>query len=255
MAIRIKNSHEIHLMRQSGHLVQRILNELGAAVEAGVSSKDLDLTARKMLKSAGATSPFLGYKGGHKTPFPGAICTSTNQAVVHGVPTNIPLKNGDIIALDVGALYQGWIGDTAGTFAVGEISSGAQRLLRVTREALFLGIEQAKVGNHVGDISHAIQHHIETHGYSVVRDLVGHGVGRTLHEDPSVPNFGQRGKGDKLKAGMTIAIEPMVNAGSDEVSLLKDGWTCVAADGSLSAHFEHTVAILSDGPEILTTAD
>lgn len=255
MAIRIKNSHEIKLMRQSGHLVQHILNTLGSAVQAGVTSKELDLTARKMLAEAGATSPFLGYKGGHKTPFPGAICTSVNEAVVHGVPTNVPLVNGDIIALDVGALYQGWIGDTAGTFAVGEISPGTQRLLRVTREALFLGIEQAKVGNRVGDISWAIQNHIETHGYAVVRDLVGHGVGRSLHEDPNVPNFGQRGKGPLLKAGMTIAIEPMVNAGTDNVATLKDGWTCVSADGSLSAHFEHTVAILSDGPEILTTAD
>jgi len=252
MAIILKNSHEIKLMRNSGRLAQRILNQLGAAAQAGVSTHELDLMARRYLEEAGATSPFLGYGGRNHPPFPGAICTSVNEAVVHGVPTKDPLKNGDIVALDVGAKLQGWLGDTAGTFPVGEISTSAQRLLRVTKEALYLGIEQAKVGNRVGDIAHAVQTHIENHGYHVVRDLVGHGVGRSLHEEPSVPNFGSKNSGPKLRAGMTFAIEPMVNAGTAKVIYLDDGWTCLSADRSLSAHFEHTIAVLSDGPEILT---
>lgn len=255
MAIRIKNSHEIKLMRQSGRLAQHILNQLGAAAQAGVSTQDLDDMAHRYLKEAGAVSPFYGYGGKHHPPFPGAICTSVNEAVVHGVPVKDPMKNGDIVALDVGAQLQGWIGDTAGTFPVGEIGESAQRLLRVTREALYLGIEQARVGNRIGDISYAIQTHIEAHGYHIVRDLVGHGVGRSLHEDPSVPNFGPKKSGPKLQPGMTIAIEPMVNAGTPKVLYLDDGWTCISADRSLSAHFEHTVAILSDGPEILTSDD
>jgi methionyl aminopeptidase len=240
-------------MRRSGRLAQHILNTIGQAAKPGVSTKELDEMAREMLSKAGARSPFLGYKRNHKVPFPGAICTSVNSAVVHGVPTPEPLNDGDIVSLDVGVLLQGWIGDTAGTFAVGEISPRAERLMRITREALFLGIEQARVGNHVGDISHAIQIHVEKHGYTVVKDLVGHGVGRTMHEDPNVPNFGTPHKGPKLKAGMTIAIEPMVNEGKEDVVQLRDGWTCATKDDSLSCHFEHTVAILSDGPEILTS--
>lgn len=240
-------------MRESGRLVQRILNQLGAAAQAGVSTKELDEMAQRYLSEAGARSPFYRYKGNHKTPFPGHICASVNEAVVHGIPTAAPLQEGDIIALDVGALLNGWIGDTAGTFAVGEIPASTQRLLRVTREALFLGIEKATIGNHVGDISHAIQNHVEKHGYHIIRDLVGHGVGRRLHEDPNVPNHGEPGTGAKLRRGMTIAIEPMVNVGTPHVRFLDDEWTCVSADGSLSAHFEHTVAILSDGPEILTS--
>lgn len=239
-------------MRKSGRLAQRILNQLGAATQAGVSTHELDMMARRYLEEAGATSPFLNYGGRHHPPFPGAICTSVNESVVHGIPTKDPLQNGDIVALDVGARLQGWIGDTAGTFPVGEISSGAQRLLRVTKEALYLGIEQATVGNRIGDIAHAVQTHIESHGYHVVRDLVGHGVGRSLHEEPSVPNFGNKNSGPKLRAGMTFAVEPMVNAGTAKVIYLDDGWTCLSADRSLSAHFEHTIVVLSDGPEILT---
>ena len=239
-------------MRRSGRLAQRILNRVGEAAVEGASTHDLDKIARRLLEEAGARSPFLGYRKKHIVPFPGAICTSVNGAVVHGVPTPAPLENGDIVSLDCGVILQGWIGDTAGTFAVGEISPRAERLMRITREALFLGSEQARVGNRIGDISFAIQHHVETHGYTVVKDLVGHGVGRTMHEDPNVPNFGEAHKGPKLRAGMTIAIEPMVNEGKEDVRQLDDGWTCVTKDGSLSAHFEHTVAILSDGPEILT---
>lgn len=252
MAIIIKNKNELEFMRQSGRLAQRILNRVGEAAQAGTSTRDLDFLARRLLEEAGARSPFLGYKRKHKVPFPGAICTSTNGAVVHGVPTLEPLRNGDIVSIDCGVVYRGWIGDTAGTFAVGDISPRAERLMRITREALFLGIEQARVGNRVGDISYAVQKHVEAHGYTVVKDLVGHGVGRSMHEDPNVPNFGSPHTGAKLRPGMTIAIEPMVNEGKEDVLLLEDGWTCVTVDDSLSAHFEHTVAILSDGPEILT---
>lgn len=253
MSIILKNQKELQFMRRSGQLAQRILNRVGEAAVPGASTQELDQIARRLLQEAGARSPFLGYKKKHMVPFPGAICTSTNGAVVHGVPTSAPLNKGDIVSLDCGVILQGWIGDTAGTFAVGEISPRAERLMRITREALFLGIEQAVVGNRVGDISHAIQKHVESHGYSVVKDLVGHGVGRNLHEDPNVPNFGSPHKGEKLRPGMTIAIEPMINEGKEDVMQLKDGWTCVTKDGSLSAHFEHTVAILSDGPEILTS--
>jgi methionyl aminopeptidase len=253
VSIIIKNNNELQFMRRSGRLAQHILKRVGQAAQAGVSTQELDEIARRLLEEAGARSPFLGYKRKHKVPFPGAICTSVNSAVVHGVPVPEPLQNGDIVAVDCGVILQGWVGDNAWTFGVGEISPRAERLLRVTREALFLGIEQARVGNHIGDISHAIQTHVETHGYTVVRDLVGHGVGRSMHEDPNVPNFGAPHKGAKLRPGMTIAIEPMVNEGKEDVHQLKDGWTCATTDGSLSAHFEHTVAILSDGPEILTT--
>ncbi len=252
MAIILKNKNEIEIMRRSGRLAQRILNTLGAAAQAGVTPRELDRLARRLLQEAGARSPFLGKRGHTNVPYPAAITVSVNEAIVHGVPTNVPLRNGDIASLDVGTVLNGFIGDTAGTFAVGEIAPRAARLMRVTKEALHLGIEQARVGNTVGDIGHAIQTHVEDHGYSVVKGLVGHGVGRTMWEDPQVPNFGEPGKGPRLRAGMTIAIEPMVNEGSDAVQQLADKWTYVTKDGYLSAHFEHTVVILSDGPEILT---
>lgn len=252
MAIVIKGKNELKHMRRSGRLAQRILNELGAACAVGVTGRDLDKIARKMLESGGAKSPFLGKKLPDCPAFPCVITVSPNDAIVHGIPTEVPFKNGDILSLDVGATLNGFIGDTAGTFTVGPISPAAQRLLRVTREALDKGIEAAVVGNYVGDISHAIQQHVETHGYSIVRELIGHGVGRSMHEDPPVPNYGKRGDGAKLRPGMTIAIEPMVNEGAAAVKTLPDKWTVVTKDGSLSAHFEHTVAILSDGPEILT---
>jgi methionyl aminopeptidase len=252
VAIVIKNKHEIEMMRRSGRLAQRILNRCGEAAQTGTSTQDLDKIARRLLEEAGARSPFLGYKRNHKVPYPGAICTSVNDAVVHGVPVPDPLGEGDIVSIDCGVILNGWIGDTAGTFAVGVIPANAERLMRITREALYLGIAQAKVGNHIGDISYAVQKHVESHGYSVVRDLVGHGVGRSMHEDPNVPNFGRPHSGPKLRPGMTIAIEPMVNEGKEDVYQLEDGWTVATADSTLSSHFEHTVAILSDGPEILT---
>jgi methionyl aminopeptidase len=247
MAIVLKGKSELKLMRKSGRLAQHILNTLGQAATAGVTPRQLDTLARRMLESAGAKSPFLGYHG-----YPATITVSVNEAVVHGIPSDIPFNNGDIASLDVGALLNGFIGDTAGTVAVGEVSERAQRLMRITKEALYLGIQQAQVGNRTGDIGWAIQNHVESHGYTVVKALVGHGVGRTMHEDPQVPNHGKPGEGVKLKAGMTIAIEPMVNEGTDDVRQLADKWTYVTADGMLSAHYEHTVAVLSDGPEILT---
>jgi methionyl aminopeptidase len=252
VAIIIKNKNEIELMRRSGKVAQRILNRVGEAAKVGVTTQELDELARRLLEENNASSPFLGYRRKHKVPFSGAICTSVNEAVVHGVPTPLPLENGDIISVDCGVTLHGWVGDNAKTFPVGEVSPRAERLMRVTQEALYLGIAQAKPGNRVGDISHAVQKHVESHGYSVVRDLVGHGLGRTMHEDPNVPNYGSPNKGEKLRAGMTIAIEPMVNEGKEDVVQLDDGWTCVTRDRSLSAHFEHTIAILSDGPEILT---
>lgn len=250
MAAILKSKVEINLMRRSGRVAQQLLLRLGEACQPGVTPHELDIMARRYLESAGARSPFLGYRG-----YPSTITTSVNDAVVHGIPGNTPLQDGDIISLDCGALLNGWIGDTAGTFAVGIVSPRAERLMRVTREALFKGLDQARVGNRVGDIGWAIQSHVEGHGYSVVKTLVGHGVGRSMHEEPQVPNYGTAGAGVKLKAGMTIAIEPMVNEGTDEVRQLSDKWTYVTADGGLSAHFEHTIAILSDGYEILTSAD
>jgi methionyl aminopeptidase len=254
VAIIIKSKNDLKLMRKSGRVAQRLLNTLGEAAQEGATGRELDAMARKFLEQSGARSPFLGKKSGGP-PYPCAITVSTNEAVVHGIPTHAPFHNGDIVSLDVGVLMGGFIGDTAGTFAVGTPSPKAERLMRVTKEALYLGIEKAVVGNTVGDISHAIQTHIEEHGYSIVRDLVGHGVGRTMHEDPNVPNFGKAGTGPKLRPGMTIAIEPMVNEGTAKVKVLADKWTYVTADGSLSAHYEHTVAVLSDGPEILTIDD
>ncbi len=238
-------------MRKSGRAAQRLLNTLGEAAQADSTGRELDALARKLLAEMGARSPFLGKKAGGPA-FPCAITVSTNEAIVHGIPTHEPFNQGDIVALDVGVLMGGFIGDTAGTFAIGTPSARAERLMRITNEALYLGIAQAVVGNTVGDISHAIQNHVESHGYSIVRELVGHGVGRTMHEDPNVPNYGKAGTGARLRPGMTIAIEPMVNEGSAKVKVLRDKWTYVTADGQLSAHYEHTVAVLSDGPEILT---
>jgi methionyl aminopeptidase len=247
MGIILKSKPELKLMRKSGRLAQQILKSLGQATAAGVTPRQLDALARRMLEAAGARSPFLGHHG-----YPATITVSVNEAVVHGIPSDAPFIDGDIVSLDVGAVLNGFVGDNAATYAVGEVSARAQRLMRVTAESLYIGIKEAKVGNRTGDIGWAIQSYVEAHGYSVVKPLCGHGVGRSMWEDPQVPNHGEPGKGTKLKAGMTIAIEPMVNEGTDAVRQLSDKWTYVTADGLLSAHYEHTVAILSDGPEILT---
>lgn len=250
MGIILKSKPEILQMRKSGQLAQRILRELGAACQIGATPHELDKLSRRLLEGAGAKSAFLGHHG-----YPATITVSPNEAVVHGIPSDVPFNNGDIISLDVGTILNGWVGDNAWTFSVGEVSATAQRLMRVTEEALLIGIKAAKVGNRVGDIGHAIQTHVESHGYSIVRPLVGHGVGRKMWEEPQVPNYGKPDTGPRLRAGMTIAIEPMVNAGTAEVRQLADKWTYVTADGALSTHYEHTIAILSDGPEILTSLD
>lgn len=237
-------------MRRSGAIVAQILDELEKMVVPGVSTAELDRFAELRTKELGATSAFKGYHG-----FPAVLCVSVNDEVVHGIPSSKRiLKSGDIVGIDFGVVYQGWFGDSARTFAVGKVSSDASNLINATRESLFKGIEQACEGNRVFDIGHAVQNHVEGQGYSVVREFVGHGIGRALHEDPQVPNYGPKGRGMVLKAGMVLAIEPMVNMGKAEVKVLSDGWTAVTVDRALSAHFEHTIAITEQGPEILTIA-
>ncbi|HEX8552130.1 MAG TPA: type I methionyl aminopeptidase [Abditibacteriaceae bacterium] len=246
----IKSKQEINLMKKSGRLAQKLLRELGEAVQPGATGKQLDEIAAKLLKSHAAKSPFLGHHG-----YPSHITISVNDVVVHGIPTDKPFETGDIVSVDVGTRLNGFIGDNAWTFPVGPIPDNAQKLLEVTEESLWRGIAQAKAGNKVGDISHAVQSFCEGKGYGVVRDLCGHGVGREMWEEPSVPNFGPAGKGPVLRAGMAIAIEPMINEGTGDVKHLADKWTVVTADGKLSAHFEHSIVITSDGPEILTSLD
>jgi methionyl aminopeptidase len=245
--IRIKSKEEIAVMRQNGILVARTLRYVASLVKPGVSTLDLDRATEEYLRDHGAEPSFLGYGG-----YPASLCAARNEIVVHGIPNRVPLKEGDIIGLDVGAFRNGMHADSAITVPVGEISQGAKDLLKVTEESLWQGISRAKAGNRVGDIAYAIQSYVEKRGYSVVQELVGHGVGFSLHEDPQVPNFGSPGEGSKLRPGMTLAIEPMINAGTREVQVLPDKWTIVTIDGRLSAHFEHTVAITEGGPEIIT---
>ncbi|MEG1426196.1 MAG: type I methionyl aminopeptidase, partial [Oscillospiraceae bacterium] len=223
----------------------------GEAVRPGVSTQDLDRMIREYIEKAGATPSFLGYSG-----FPASACISVNDVVIHGIPSKGEvLKKGDIVSIDVGANYKGFHGDNAWTFPCGEVSEEAQKLMDATRESLFIGIAKAVPGNRLGDIGSAIQEYVEARNYSVVREFVGHGVGAKLHEDPSVPNYGTPGRGVRLLPGMTIAIEPMVNAGGCKVKILPDGWTTKTADGKLSAHFEHSIAITPNGPVILTALD
>lgn len=244
----LKTSRELAIMREAGRISAMALKVAGEAVEPGVSTWEIDRVARKYIESQGAVPSFLGYGG-----FPASACISVNNVVIHGIPSKRQIvKAGDIVSIDIGAIYEGYNGDNAFTFACGDISAEAQRLLDATRESLYEGIKQAKAGNRLGDIGSAVQRYVEARGYSVVRDFVGHGVGAKLHEDPSVPNYGTPGRGVRLLPGMTIAIEPMVNQGRHEVQVQKDGWTTVTRDGKLSAHFEHTVAITPDGPVILT---
>ncbi|MBQ5565404.1 MAG: type I methionyl aminopeptidase [Clostridia bacterium] len=247
----LKTARELKLMRAAGRISQRALRLAGEAVEPGVTTKELDTIVRKYIEGQGATPSFLGYGG-----FPASACISVNNVVIHGIPSEKQvLKQGDIVSIDVGAFYQGFHGDNAWTFPCGDISNEAQKLLKTTEEALFCGIKAAAAGARIGDIGHAVQEYVELRSYSVVRDFVGHGVGAKLHEDPSVPNYGVPGRGARLRPGMAIAIEPMVNMGSYEVKVLGDKWTTVTADGKLSAHFEHTIAITAEGPVILTLPD
>jgi len=237
-------------MREANLIVARVLNELGRLVRPGVTTGELDRQADEMIVKAGARSGFKGYHG-----YPANICTSVNEQVVHGIPNGRQLIEGDIISLDVGVLYHGFYGDSAWTFPVGQVDGETQRLLTVTREALYKGIEKAVVNCRVSDISAAVQEHVESQGFSVVREFVGHGVGTSLHEEPQVPNYGKPGRGPKLQAGMVLAIEPMVNSKGPGVRVLGDRWTAVTADAGLSAHFEHSVAITENGPWILSELD
>ena len=247
----LKTVRELSLMREAGRISQRALQEAGRAVEPGVSTFELDSIVRSYIERQGATPSFLGYGG-----FPASACISVNNVVIHGIPSKKQLlKNGDIVSIDVGAQLNGYHGDNAWTFACGDVSKEAEALMNATREALFEGIAKAVAGNRIGDIGHAVQTYAEARSYSVVRDFVGHGVGAKLHEDPSVPNYGTPGRGIRLTPGMTIAIEPMVNQGTHRVRILEDKWTTVTADGKLSAHFEHTIAVTPNGPVILTLPD
>lgn len=245
--ITLKSAREIALMREAGRIVALTLQELGKRVAPGITTEELDRFAEDFIRRAGAVPAFLGYQG-----FPASICASVNEEVIHGIPGLRKLEKGDIISIDIGAVFQGYYGDASRTFPVGEISPEAARLLRVTEESLYQGITRAVSGNRIGDISAAVQQYVESEGYQVVRDFVGHGIGSRMHEEPQVPNFGRAGLGPRLQPGMTIAIEPMVNVGTHEVAILPNRWTAVTKDGSLSAHFEHTVLITGGQPEILT---
>lgn len=244
----LKSDREIDYMRDAGRIVAEAHEEVAKAVRPGISTLELDKIAEKYIKSQGAIPAFKGYNG-----FSGSICASVTQEVVHGIPKKgRKLKNGDNISIDIGAMVSGYNGDAAITHPVGQIDEEMEKLLRITEESLYKGIEKAIAGNRLGDISHAVQTHAENNGFGVVRDYVGHGIGRRIHEDPQIPNYGNAGHGPKLAAGMTLAIEPMLNAGTWEVKTLADGWTVETKDGKPSAHFEHTIAVTDGIPEILT---
>jgi methionyl aminopeptidase len=248
MAIMIKSPHEIEKMRASGRILRKVHDALAPNVAAGATTMDLEEIAVAKIAEFGAKAAFKGYHG-----FPYALCTSMNEEVVHGMPNKKRiLKSGDILSIDCGVILDGFYSDAAVTYPIGEQAPRTKRLLEVTQSSLEAAIEQCQVGGRLGDISFAVQEMCEADGFGVVREFVGHGIGRSMHEDPQVPNFGPKGKGPRLKAGMVLAIEPMINAGTAEVRVLADGWTAVTIDGSYSAHFEHTVAITKDGPQILT---
>ncbi|MGE5553246.1 MAG: type I methionyl aminopeptidase [Betaproteobacteria bacterium] len=246
----LKSEDEVRIMRRAGRVVAELLQRLGERVAPGVTTGELDRYAEDFFRRRGATPAFKGYHG-----FPASICTSVNEQVVHGIPGPRTLKEGEIVSIDVGAIVDGFYGDAAATFAVGQIRPLVRQLLEATRQALDRGIAQAREGNRLSDISHAIQAWVEDRGLSVVREYVGHGIGRAMHEAPAVPNYGPPGRGPRLKAGMVLAIEPMVNIGRPEVQTLDDRWTVVTADGEWSAHFEHTVAVTPEGPLILTALE
>lgn len=248
--INIKSKSELEKMRIAGKITGGALELAGRSIRVGMTTKELDRIIHNYIVSHGAKPSFLGYGG-----FPGSACISINDELIHGIPGKRKICEGDIVSVDVGAYINGYHGDSCKTFAVGQISDDAAKLLRVTEESLYKGIEKAVVGGRLGDISHAIEQHVVTNGLAVVKKYVGHGVGRELHESPEVPNFGREGHGPRLVAGMVIAIEPMVNAVGEGVKVLPDGWTVLTQSGSLSAHFEHTVAITPDGPVLLTKPD
>ncbi|MBQ9926252.1 MAG: type I methionyl aminopeptidase [Clostridia bacterium] len=245
--IKIKSTHEIKLMQEAGQIAAAARAAAGALVAPGITTRELDNAARKVIEGYGAKPSFLNYNG-----FPASICCSINHQVIHGFPGKYKLQEGDLVKIDVGANYMGYHGDCADTFAVGKITEEAQRLIEVTRQSFYEGIKLAREGQRVSDISHAVQKYVEENGFSVVRDYVGHGVGSELHEAPEVPNYGNPGRGARLVAGMTLAIEPMVNAGGYQVKTLRDGWTVETVDGSLSAHYENSILITKGDPIILT---
>ena len=242
-----KSRAELRKMRQANTLVADVLGELQALVAPGVTCRELDALAERRVRAAGAIPAFKGYQG-----FPATICASVNEAVVHGIPSTRALAEGDIVSLDMGVVLDGYYGDAALTVGVGAISEAAAGLLRVTSEALERAIERVRIGGRVSDLGHAVQQHVEARGFSVVREFVGHGIGTSLHEEPQIPNYGKPRRGPRLEEGMVLAIEPMVNAGRPAVRVLDDGWTVVTSDGSLSAHFEHSVAVLPEGPCVLS---
>jgi methionyl aminopeptidase len=245
--IAIRSRQELDLIRRSGEILVECFAKLEERLRAGVETRELDRVAEEFIRMRGAAPAFKGYQG-----FPASICTSVNEQVVHGIPGARKLAEGDIVGIDIGVVRNGYYADAARTYPIGEVSEEARRLMRITKEALDLGIDAARDGRHLSDVSHAIQKHAESNGFSIVRTLVGHGIGKQMHEDPQVPNFGLPGRGPVLACGMVIAIEPMVNEGAADVLTLKDNWTFVTVDGKLSAHFEDTVAVTLEGPVIMT---
>jgi len=248
--IKIKTSEEIALMRESALVVSKTLGMIAKEIKPGVTSLKLDQLAEDFIREQGAVPGFLGLYD-----FPNTLCMSPNEQVVHGIPNDKPLEEGDIISVDCGAIKNGFYGDHAYTFEIGEVTPETKELLNVTKESLYKGIAEFKIGNRVGDVGYAIQKHAEDHGYGVVRELVGHGLGKKMHEDPEMPNYGKRGRGKKFKNGMTVAIEPMINLGTKRIKQLRDGWTILTADKKPSAHFEHDVALIDGKPKLLSTFD
>jgi methionyl aminopeptidase len=245
-----KSQEDVAKIRKACQIVARTLTLLSDYVRPGVTTLELDRIAEEEIRKAGAIPAFKGYRG-----FPATLCVSVNEEIVHGIPSRKKLQEGDIVSLDLGAIWQGFYGDAARTYPVGPVSDEVLHLVDVTEKSLFLAIEQAQPGNRIGDIGHAVQDYVEGHGYSVVREFVGHGIGRNLHEDPQIPNYGKPGQGPRIKAGMVLAIEPMVCQGRAETEILADGWTAVTRDRSLAAHFEHSIAITENGPLVLSRAD
>jgi methionyl aminopeptidase len=248
--VALKSAREIETMRRSGKITARVLTDLMKTARAGMTTAELDAIAEKGIRDLGGVPTFKGYHG-----FPASICASVNDEVVHGIPGSRVLRDGDVLSIDIGTTLDGYVSDSAATVAIGNVSQEAQRLMDVTQECLMVGIAQMQRGKRVGDIGAAVQAHAEKNGYGVVRELVGHGVGRAMHEEPQVPNYGKAGTGVELRPGLVLAIEPMITQDSYAVKILKDGWTVVTADGKLAAHFEHTIAVTDDGPKILTLRD
>ena len=253
--IYLKTDEEVELLREANLLVGKTLAEVAKVIKPGVTTRQLDVLAETFIRDHGAVPTFKGFPNPYGDPFPASICTSVNEQVVHGIPNDVPLREGDIVSVDCGTKLNGYCGDSCYTFAVGEISEETDALLRTTKEALYKGIEQAVVGHRLGDISYAVQSHCESHGYGVVREFVGHGIGREMHEDPQVPNYGKRGNGPMLKNGLCIAIEPMISQGTREIYLQPDKWGIVTRDGRIAAHFEHSICVRKGKADILSSFD